>query len=64
MLHPHIAPFLPAEVWQALQTVTRYTDTLPISEHETRRIHHSIETLAEKFVLISQFHNLSYPTGG
>ena len=64
MLHPHIAQFLPAGVWQALMTVSKYVDSLPLSEHETRSLHRGLETIAEKLVLVSKQHNLSYPTGG
>ena len=53
MPDPHIAAYLPDDVWQALRTLSLFVDTLPISAHETRSVHRGIETLTEKFVLIS-----------
>jgi hypothetical protein len=62
MPDPHIAPYLPGEIWQALRTISSYADTPPISEHETGSILRGIETLTQKFVLISKQHHLHYPT--
>ena len=61
MPDPHIAAYLPDDVWQALRTASSYVDTLAINEHETRSVHRGIETLTEKFVLISKQHDLHYP---
>jgi hypothetical protein len=61
MPDPQIVAYLRERVWQALRTVSIYLDTLPISEHETRRVHRGIETLTEKFVLISKQRDLHYP---
>ena len=61
MPDPQIAVYLPDDIWHALRTLSSYVDTLPISEHETRSVHRGIETLTEKFVLISKQHDLYYP---
>jgi hypothetical protein len=60
MIHPHIAPFLPADVWTALQNVSRHIESLPIPDDAKRFYQKDVEGLTGRLVLASKQHNLTY----
>jgi hypothetical protein len=63
MIHPHIAPFLPANVWTALQRVSHHIGSLPIQEGAQRFYLKDVEKLTARLILASKQHDLTFPTG-
>ena len=60
MIHPHIAPFLPADMWAALQRVSRHINALPMPDDTKRFYQKDVENLTGRLVSASKQHNLTY----
>jgi hypothetical protein len=63
MVDKAIAPYLPAEMWECLGSLTDHIAALPVPEYEHVALIRGLQTLTDKLVLISKQHNLTYPTG-
>ena len=63
MIHPHIEPYLPSDVFMALQAVTRHIESLPISADSKMFYQKDVENLTARLVAASKQHDLEYPNG-
>lgn len=54
---------LPLAVWTALQTISDHLASQPLTEFERASLKRGLETLAEKLIMLSKHHNITYPMG-